>query len=132
METPNNVNSEAAPDAGEPEFSLTEPDGMAESERILRSRVYPPVSNAVLSGKGRGQFSLISVMAMIFFVALGLAGRNWMPASVFAGLLGLLTLLALLWVIVRPPESLAVRLIWWGIILAYVTAILSSFIPQSM
>ena len=130
MDTPNNVDREPAADSGEPDFTLAEPDGIGETERILRSRVYPPVTHDVSRGRSGRQFSLVSILVMIFFMGLGLAGRSWMPAPVFAGAMGVLAFLSLIWVVVRSPQSLAARLIWWGIILAYVTAIASSFIPQ--
>jgi hypothetical protein len=118
-------------EADEQAFILAPPDGMSEAERLLRSRTYPPVSDGAMPPRRRFQFTIAGLMTMIFFVALGLAGRSWMPSTLFAGLLGLLTAFCLWWVIARPPETSAARLVWWGILLAYIVAILATLIPTA-
>ncbi len=118
-------------EADEQEFTLASPDGMSQAERLLRSRTYPPVSDVEAPPRRGFQFTIAGLMTMTFFVALALAGRHWMPPTVFAGLLGLLTVLCLVWVIARPPETTAARLIWWGILLAYLVAILATLIPAA-
>ena len=115
----------------EQKFTLAPPDGMSEAERLLRSRIYPPVLGGESPPRRGFQFTVASLMAMTFFVALGLAGRSWMPPTVFAGILGLLTACSLVWVIARPAETAAARLVWWGILLAYIVAILATLIPTA-
>ena len=115
----------------EQKFTLAPPDGMSEAERILRSRIYPPVLDGEAPPRRGTQFTIAGLMTMTFFVALGLAGRSWMPSTLFAGLLGLLTAFCLWWVIARPPETSAARLVWWGILLAYIVAILATLISTA-
>jgi len=118
-------------EADEQEFTLAPSDGMSEAERLLRSRTYPPVSEGETPPRRGFQFTVAGLMTMTFFVALGLAGRSWMPPTLFAGLLGLLMVFCLVWVIARPPETAAARLVWWGILFAYVVAILATLIPTA-
>ena len=119
-------------EADEQELALASPDGMSEAERLLRSRTYPSVSDVESAPRRGFQFTIAGLMTMTFFVALALAGRHWMTPTVFAGLLGLLAASCLVWVIARPPETTAARLIWWGILLAYLVAILATLIPAGL
>lgn len=113
------------------DFKLSPPDGLSESQRQLRTRVVPPVevSNRM---PPRSQFTLRQLLIFTTFSAAGLAGQSWMPADVFAGLLGIGVFLCLIWFAVSPPENEGTRLLWWGLVCAYtmalVTAVLKSFV----
>jgi hypothetical protein len=67
-------------------------------------------------------------MTMTFFVALGFAGQCRVRAPAFAFWMGLLAFLALLWFTVRPPRTSSSRLVWWGINLAFVSAIVAAMV----
>jgi hypothetical protein len=62
-------------------------------------------------------------MVVTFFVCLGLsAGGDWLPAPVFAGLMGWLAIVTIICTAVSFPTSPQGRLLWLGIALAYFVA----------
>jgi hypothetical protein len=76
----------------------------------------------------RPQFSVGDVLIVMIGVAAGLAGGTWMPADIFAAILGLVTLLGLLAVHVHPPRSRLGKLLWATLVLAYVMAVLAALV----
>jgi hypothetical protein len=72
------------------------------------------------------QFSVGDVMILMVGVAGGLAGGTWMPTDVFAAVLGLATLVGLLVVSWRPPETHLGKLIWATLVIAYVMAVFAA------
>lgn len=116
------------PDVAEDEFQLRAPEGLSEKERLDRTRQLPPVSPR--TEPPRRQFSLASLLVVTFFVSLGLAGQNWLPPVIYAGLLGLMVIGAMFWVIISPPETAGEKLVWWGLNVAYITAILVAVARQ--
>jgi DNA-binding transcriptional LysR family regulator len=74
------------------------------------------------------QFSLRDVMLLMVGVAAGLAGGSWMPAKLFAALLGLALLSGLLIVSWRPPETRLGKVIWASFVIAYFMAIAAAVI----
>ena len=76
----------------------------------------------------RPQFSVGDVMIVMVGVAVGLAGGTWMPADIFAAMLGLVTLLGLLLVHLYPPETHLAKLIWATLVLAYVMAVFAALL----
>jgi hypothetical protein len=84
--------------------ALAPPDGLSEVERLARSRVYAAVQQPP-SKSTRPQFTVAGLMLFSFFACLGLSGSHWMPASVYAGTLGLLMLLAIIWSSVSNPDT---------------------------
>jgi hypothetical protein len=72
------------------------------------------------------QFSLGDLMILMVGVAGGLAGGSWMPTDLFAAILGLATLIGLLFVSWRPPETHLGRLIWASFVVAYFLAVLAA------
>jgi len=116
------IADEQAPDG--PEFELAPPDGLSECERAIRWSPLPPV---VLSPQPeRFQFSLLTILFLTFFAAIGLAGHNSISPPAFAGTLGLVVLFCLMWSVVQPPKSYYGLLALWGLILAYVSAIVAA------
>ena len=85
--------------------------------------VLPPPEPA-----GRSQFSIGDVMIVMIGVAVGLAGGTWMPADVFAAVLGLVTLVGLFLVHVYPPESHLGKLLWATLVLAYIMAVFAALL----
>ena len=65
-------------------------------------------------------------MILMVGVAAGLAGGSWMPTDLFAAILGLATLIGLLIVSWRPPESHVGRVIWASFVVAYFIAVLAA------
>jgi len=129
MDDPREPDGFVAPADDDEQFTLTPADGLSEAERIHRSRTYPPVS-VPESPRRAGQFTVAGLLAVTFFVALGLSGQSWVSAQVYAGVMGLLALLALIWAATRPAESAASRLVWWGITVAYFSAVVAALVRQ--
>jgi hypothetical protein len=76
----------------------------------------------------RPQFSVGEILVVMVGVAAGLAGGTWMPADIFAAILGLVTLLGLLAVHLHPPRSRLGKLLWMTLVLAYVMAVLAAIV----
>ncbi|MEX2174023.1 MAG: hypothetical protein WD872_06655 [Pirellulaceae bacterium] len=72
------------------------------------------------------QFSVGDVLVATVGAAVGLAGGTWMRADLFAALLGLVTLLGLLVVHLRPPRTHLAKLLWATLVLAYMLAVLGA------
>jgi hypothetical protein len=69
------------------------------------------------------QFTLAGVMAITFFGCLGLsAGSSWLPAPVFAGVMGFLAIAIIGWTTIFFPTSPRGRVAWMGVTLAYFLA----------
>jgi hypothetical protein len=80
----------------------------------------------------RRQYSVADLLIVMVGVAVGLAGGSWMPTDVFAAMLGLLTLVGLLVVSWRPPQTHLGKVIWATLVVAYVMAVLAAvFRPLS-
>jgi len=60
--------------------------------------------------------------------AVGLAGGTWVPADLFAAILGLVTLVGLLVVHLVPPRTRLGKVIWTTIVLAYVIAVIVALV----
>lgn len=69
------------------------------------------------------RFSLADMMLVTVGIAVGSAGGNWVPADVFAGLLGVAAVTAVLLVQCYPPESHFARVSWLAMGLAYAVAL---------
>jgi len=74
------------------------------------------------------QFSLGDIMLLMVGVAAGLAGGSWMPSKMFAAILGLATLIGLLIVSWRPPETRLGKVIWASFVIAYFMAIVAAIV----
>ena len=113
------VDDDADSDA---EFSLLPPDCPS---REQFSRGHEPIALPPPEPPppARVQFSMADLMIVTVGIGLGLAGGTWMPAELFAAVLGLMTLVGLLGVHLSPPESHLARLIWGTWVLAYFIAV---------
>jgi hypothetical protein len=69
------------------ELVLMPPSGRSLAERESYAKTFPPVTDAALSEPRRFQFPISTLMLVSLAIAVGLAGRTWVPAKVFAGLL---------------------------------------------
>jgi len=113
------------------DFQLAPPDCPSREDR--QRHVEPTqLSSPPPAPPPRHQYSVRDLMILMVGVAIGLAGGSWMPTDVFAATLGLLTLVGLLVVSWRPPETHLGKIIWATLVLAYVIAVFAAvFRPLS-
>lgn len=104
------------------QFRLAPPDGLSESERSERSRIYTAPAEEEKPVDKRAQFGISTLLALTLFVALGLAGRSSLSPSAYAAVTGLVALLALIWLSRNPPESPFVRFVLGSFSLTYIIA----------
>jgi hypothetical protein len=79
----------------------------------------------------RIRFSVSDLLVVMVGISVGLAGGTWIAPSIFAGLMGLVTLVGLLLVHLYPPQSHTGRLVWGTTVLAYVLAVLAAIFRQA-
>ena len=79
----------------------------------------------------RFRFSVFDMLVVTFAISVGLAGGKWMPAGVFALLMGVVTVGGLIIVELYPPQSRAGWLAWVAIVLAYLSAWASALASAS-
>ena len=79
----------------------------------------------------RPQFRISDLLIVMVGAAVGLAGGTWIPADIFAALLGLVTLIGLLIVHLIPPRSHTGKVIWATVVLAYVTAVSAALVKAT-
>lgn len=109
------------------EVRLAAPDGLSEFERALRSTPLP-TKKLPKPERERFRFSLMTMMLLVLFAAVGLSGHSWMSPPVFAGAVGLVVLFCLVWRVYLPPKSRCAQIIWWGLNLAYLSAIVAALL----
>lgn len=80
----------------------------------------------------RPRFSIGDLLIVTVGAAVGLAGGTWMPADLFAAILGLITLLSLLLVHLFPPRSRAGKVMWAALVVGYITAVLAALIRSTL
>jgi hypothetical protein len=74
------------------------------------------------------QFRISDLLILMIGAAVGLAGGTWGPADLFAAILGLITLIGLLFVHLFPPRSRTGKLVWATVVLAYVMAVAAALV----
>jgi hypothetical protein len=110
------------------QFRLSPPECPSREELAHRLQPAPAFEPPAAEPSRRPQYSVGDVMILMVGVAVGLAGGTWMPADVFAGVLGLATLLGLLLVHLYPPESHVAKLLWSTMVLAYLIAVFTALL----
>jgi hypothetical protein len=99
------------------------PDGPS-GEKRSRQPESPPKLEPDSSPAARWpQFAVSDILMVMVGAAVGLAGGTWMPADIFAAVLGLVTLLGLLVVHLFPPQTRLGKRLWATLVLAYITAV---------
>ena len=73
--------------SGDEDVVLQAPQGRSPAERESLARTYEPVSQPEPPTPRAFQFPIRGLMILTLAIAVGLAGRNWLPAKAFAGLL---------------------------------------------
>ena len=115
------------PDRGrDDDLVVAPPAGPSREELARRFEPPPQLDPPPPAPRKWPQYSVSDLMILMVGVAGGLAGGSWMPTDVFAGVLGLATLLGLLVVSWHPPESHLGKLIWATLVIAYVIAVLAA------
>ena len=110
------------PDARKDGTRFVDAEDLAAAERLILEEQDPARRKNAQTDRPRPQFTLASIMVVTFFVCLGLsAGGDWIPASVFAGVMGFLAIAIIVWATAFPASSGA-RMVWIGIALAYFVA----------
>jgi predicted lipid-binding transport protein (Tim44 family) len=109
-------------------FRLSPPECPSREELAHRLQPLPAFEPPAAEPIRRPQYSVGDVMILMVGVAVGLAGGTWMPADVFAGFLGLATLLGLLLVHLYPPESRLAKLLWSTMVLSYLIAVVTALV----
>ena len=71
-------------------LALAPPRGRSPAERELLAKTYPPVAEIATSTSRSFQFPIRSLLLLTLAVAIGMGGRTWVPAKVFAGILALI------------------------------------------
>jgi hypothetical protein len=119
----------------EEEFKLRPPEGPGREriEKFLDDSPSPlaamPVDPPV---KSDFQFHLTDILIVTAGVGLGLAGGSWMPVDIFAAVLGLITLLALMLVHVYPPENRLGKVLWGTLVLAYLISVAAAIMRPAL
>ena len=108
------------------ELRLSAPEGIPESQRIVRSRISGSVVEA--PSRSKHQFTITGLMIISLGICFGLSGASWIPATVFAGLVGVLLLLIIGSAMTSPNDTVLSYTLWIGIILAYVSACIIALI----
>jgi hypothetical protein len=111
--------NQANPDDDD-DVRLSAPEGMPAAERIVRSRISPNI--VVNRPEPRRQFTIASLLILLTFICVGLSGASWIPATVFAGIVGAALVLVIFSAITSPHETVLSLTIWIGLVLAYVIA----------
>jgi hypothetical protein len=84
------------------------------------------------SGETGLRFTLCDLLLLMSVAAAGLAGGHWVPPEVFAGVLGIATLVVLVLITVALPESRLSRLVWTYMITLYFVAAISAVILRTI
>ena len=74
------------------------------------------------------QFSMLELLTIVTFAAVGLAGARWLPSGTFAGLAGAFAVLSFVILKVVKPEDSIVRLAWLALTTMYVLAAVATLI----
>ncbi len=124
------VSTESGNDAS-PEYDSLAPLSGPSREKIA-SRLTPQLQSdspdplAPAAPLKDYQWTLKELGVITVFASVGLAGASWMPAPIFAGLVGALTILAIFCGSVFLPDARKHRAVYFGFFCMYALAILSA------
>ncbi len=125
---------DAAPESGNdaaPEYDSLAPL-FGPSREIIAARLTPrlqsdsPDASAPAAPLKYYQWTLKELGVITVFASVGLAGASWMPAAIFAGLIGVVTILAIFCGSVFLPDARKHRAVYFGFFCMYALAILSA------
>jgi hypothetical protein len=77
------------------------------------------------------RFSIADLLIVTGGAAVGLAGGTWMQAHLFAAILGLITLLSLMFVHLFPPRTRPAKLTWAALVAGYIAAVIAALIKSA-
>jgi hypothetical protein len=98
---------------------------MQEYERRRAVEEPPPVAPLPPFGGGL-TFSLRQLFIAITVLSVWLGVLRWMNSlnqPIITGLVGIGALAVLFWISIREDQSPTVRLVWWGMLLAYISSL---------
>jgi hypothetical protein len=114
------------PAANADELNLLPPDCTSRAEAEQRRRLPIKLPQRPPAPRPKLQFSIRELFIVMMAVSVSLAGGNWMPADIFAAVLGLATLAGLFVVTWNPPETRVGKLMWAILIIAYLIAVITA------
>ncbi len=98
------------------DLCLLPPEGKSKDEiaAALNELAKLPLADQdrALAARKPFHFSLLELMTVITLACMGLAGATWMPLAVFAGLAGVVSLSAIVYVLFHPSQTRLEILAW--------------------
>ena len=79
----------------------------------------------------RAQFSIRDMLLLTTCGAIGASGGYWIPAGLFAGLVGLSMLLVITVMTLTSPELRLLRTVWWCFSALYLSAAFAAIIKTA-
>ena len=76
------------------------------------------------------QFSLSGLLLLVTFVAVLMGPMVWLPRPVFAGLLGLASIVVLVVISIFNTRHMIVHVAWWLMLVMYVLSVFAAFIQR--
>ena len=95
----------------ENDLVLAPPRGRSPSERERIAKNYPPVTDEKVPTRQSTQFPMRSLFLLTLAVAIGMAGRNFVSAKIFAGVLAVIVnflVFGVEWKLIEDPWVQAV------------------------
>lgn len=93
------------------DLRLAQPRGRSPAQRELYAKSHPPVSPTETPSSRPFQFPIWSLLLLTLAVAIGMAGRTWISAKVFAGLLAVIANIVIFWFELNQVEDRQTRFI---------------------
>ena len=82
------------------------------------------------SDRAGRQFSLSGLLLLVTFVAVLMGPMVWLPRPVFAGLVGLASIVVLVVISIFNTRHMIVHIAWWLMLVMYVLCVSAAFIQR--
>jgi hypothetical protein len=80
----------------------------------------------------RPRYSIADLLIVMVGAGIGMAGGTWMPADLFAAIVGLMTLVGLLVVHLFPPRKTIAKMLWSALVCGYIAAVCTALLKSAM